>query len=556
MKKKIQYTQIARFAVQIAFLILLPGLFSLTFGELRLIYNAIKTGSPSFLQLAPNLIEVFAIIPLTIILGRFFCGWFCAFGTFNDIMYFIGHKIFKINFKINEQLDEVLKYVKYIVLILNIVFIWVVGSTLFNTASPWDAFAPLTSITQLGGVPQAISQYLLGFILLILIGIGSLFIERFFCRYLCPLGALFALLSKIRIFNIAKPTDKCGKCRICTNNCAMGIPLYKSDKVTSGECINCLKCTEVCPRRNIHGAILDEEINPVLASAITIAAFTGIYAGGNALAGNSLSSVVSNNSSISSSLTTAKAKGNYKDGTYTGEGTGYAPGLKVSVTIKNGNISSIEILACNDTPRFSQTPLSQIPQEIITAQSTNVDTVSGATRTSNGIIEAVNNALAQASSDTTATTNSDTTANTNANTDSTSETSSNSSTTNSGTTDESSNASNNQAASTSQSSQPSSAASQVATTSSTYKDGTYTGEGTGYRPGLQVSVTVKNGKISAVEVLSNNETPRFSQMPIQQIPQEIIAAQSTKVDTVSGATRTSNGIIEAVNNALSQALNS
>lgn len=409
MKRKLPYLQIVRFAVQVVFIILLPGLFSLTFGELRLIFNAFKTGSPSFLQLAPNLIEVFAIIPLTIILGRFFCGWFCAFGTFNDIMHFIGSKIFKINFKINDKADAALKYLKYIILIVNIALIWAAGSTLFNTASPWDAFAPLTSFTQLGSFPQAVSQYILGFIFLILIGTGAMFIERFFCRYLCPLGAIFALLSKVRILKIEKPRDKCGKCRICSSNCSMGIPLYKSDRITSGECINCLRCTEVCPRRNPHAAVLGEEINPLFASAVTIAAFTGIFAGGTALTGSNFSktavtsptvtSAAANNSSTASSSSTASnssTKGSYKDGTYTGEGTGFRPGLQVSVTIKSGKITSVEVISNSETPRFSQMPIEQIPQEIIAAQSTDVDAVSGATRTSNGIIEAVNNALSKA----------------------------------------------------------------------------------------------------------------------------------------------------------------
>jgi uncharacterized protein with FMN-binding domain len=89
----------------------------------------------------------------------------------------------------------------------------------------------------------------------------------------------------------------------------------------------------------------------------------------------------------------------------------------------------------------------------------------------------------------------------------------------------------------------------------TFKDGTYTGEANGYRPGLQVSVEIKNNTITSIEILQHNEVnARFYQRAINAIPQEILNAQSTDVDTVSGATFTSTGIINAVNNALSKAL--
>ncbi|MGL5577034.1 MAG: 4Fe-4S binding protein [Sarcina sp.] len=64
--------------------------------------------------------------------------------------------------------------------------------------------------------------------------------ERFFCRYLCPLGAVFSIISRFKILKINKKKDKCGKCRLCTNKCVMGISLYEDDNVKSGECITVL----------------------------------------------------------------------------------------------------------------------------------------------------------------------------------------------------------------------------------------------------------------------------------------------------------------------------
>ena len=96
--------------------------------------------------------------------------------------------------------------------------------------------------------------------------LGSVLIERFFCRYLCPLGAIFALVSRFRRFRIKKPREKCGECRLCTWKCSMGIPLNRCDVIASGECIDCFACVDVCPRHNAKAAPA-----PAVAAAMPIA---------------------------------------------------------------------------------------------------------------------------------------------------------------------------------------------------------------------------------------------------------------------------------------------
>lgn len=414
MKKKISKLQILRSIVQIICLIVLPGLFTLSFSEIGKFYSMVIKGNSNLVQALPGLTAAITVVSITILFGRFFCGWVCAFGTFNDFIYMVFQKVFKKQFRVNEQVDSILKYVKYLVLALIICFVWTMGNSTLNDYSPWNAFA------QIGNFPEAIFQYTFGFILLIFIAVGAMFIERFFCRYLCPLGAIFSIVSKIRIFKIKKPNDKCGKCRLCTNNCSMGIELYKVNKVSSGECINCLKCIDVCPRKNTQASVANQEINPAFASAVAIAVFTGLYAASSTLGGyvksnmpvgtntsNSTNISASNNvndssqfqyktgnseNGISSSLT----NGQYKDGTYTGVGRGFRPNLKVSVTVSGGKISNIEILSHDESRGYYEQPFDIVPKEIIQSQSTNVDTVSGATRSSNGIISAVEDALRQA----------------------------------------------------------------------------------------------------------------------------------------------------------------
>ncbi len=424
MKQKISEIQIFRHITQIAFFILLPGLFALAFGQVKLIYTMILKGNFNFIEAFPRLIAAVAIIPITIFFGRFFCGWFCAFGSFNDFLYMISNKVFKIKFKVNGKLDKTLKLLKYIILVFIVIVIWTKGNTLFDNSSPWDAFALVTSF------PKAIVNYFIGFLLLAFITLGAIFIERFFCRYLCPLGAMFAIISKLRKVKINKPTEKCGKCRICTNNCSMGINLYKRSEVSSGDCINCLKCIDICPRSNPKISYKDENFNPVFASSIAIVAFTALYGGSNVL-GNVISANIKAPTSITSKSTTnqgdnttknsddtqpqttqnsdetgttsnsnnaktapsSAANSKYKDGTYTGTGNGYMSAITVSVSINNDKITKVDVASINDS--YKQ-PVNIVPQEIVQAQSSNVDAVSGATHTSNGIMSAVADALSKA----------------------------------------------------------------------------------------------------------------------------------------------------------------
>ena len=545
MRKKIKKIQIFRLAIQLILFVLSPALFILAFSGLKSIYAMIIKGDFNFIGAFPSLIEFITAITITILLGRFFCGWVCAFGTYNDLLYLMSKNVFKINFRVNEKTDAVLKYVKYLVLTLLVVVVWTMGSKVFDMTSPWDAFAQITDF------PQVLSDYTIGVILLFLITIGAFFVERFFCRYLCPLGAVFNIFSRIGILKIKKPTDKCGKCRVCTNNCSMALALYKVESVCGGDCINCFKCIETCPRNNTQVNVLGENINPELASSLAIAAMVGLYAvnnlGGTVLAQSGLTSI--NNTSVSTSVKSTSQK--YTDGTYTGTGTGFKGGTtKISVTIKNNKITNVETVSNQDTPRFYEGVESSIISEIISAQSTSVDTISGSTYSCEGIINATADALTQAiSSSSTSTASSSTTTASNDSESSNSNATGTTSVATSADNNTSSSGSNNTNTSTSSTSSNSTSSNQ-----SKYKDGTYTGTGTGFRNGTtEILVTIKDNKITNVKTVSNQDTPRFYEGVESSIIFEIISAQSTSVDTISGSTYSCEGIISATEDALSKA---
>ncbi|MGL4452793.1 MAG: FMN-binding protein [Sarcina sp.] len=280
----------------------------------------------------------------------------------------------------------------------------------FNT-DPWRSFVNIISLH------MALLTFNFGLFLFILIVIGDFFIERFFCRYLCPLGAIFVFTSKLKFLRIKKPKDKCGKCTACTKTCSMNLNLYKVNIVKDADCINCFKCIEVCPKKNAKLSIGQKTLNTLAIISVSIISFFILYAIkkpttkflnkkivnveiSNAFT-KSLTDETSNNkpntnTNVSANKSSSTTNPTYTNGTYTGQAFGYNGEIEVAVTINSNNINNIKITKINDTPSYAQQPSILIPQEIISSQSTNINAISGATSTSFGIINAVKNALGKA----------------------------------------------------------------------------------------------------------------------------------------------------------------
>ena len=199
-----------------------------------------------------------------------------------------------------------------------------------------------------------------------------------------------------------------------------------------------------------------------------------------------------------------------KDGTYKGSANGYGGKVTVNVTVSKKTMTAIDIVSApGETDSFFQRAKGVI-DEMLTAQSTDVDVVSGATYSSNGIIGAVKNALFGTES-------------------------------------------NNATAANAGNAAGSAPSVSKVSESGKWKDGTYTGSGKGFGGTISVKVTVKDGKISAIDVTSaSGETASYFSKAKGIIP-KMISGQTTNVDAASGATYSSNGIITAVRNALSKA---
>ncbi|MEA4915824.1 MAG: FMN-binding protein [Christensenella sp.] len=519
--KKITALTLTRRIIQIAALILFPGLFISTFSAIKAIYVSIINGTFSTASLAGQIILAVSMLLITAIMGRFFCGFLCAFGSMGDFFWYLGSKLKIQRPKIGSRADRILKKIKYVLLVGIVLLIWTLGVSILNgTGNPWTVFGMLTKLSGWTDMTVLVS---VGMLLLLLTVVGSLYIERFFCRYLCPLGAVFAIVSRFRLFKIRKPRGKCGPCRACTKRCSMGISLYRTNVVTSAECIDCMNCVEICPRENVSA-----NPKPAFAAAIAVASLAGMY-----YAGNIAGSMVTNQqvAALSESVSTTQSAnaGPFIDGTYQGSASGFHGETSVSVAVENGYINKISVLSTGDDPEFFNQAKASIIPAIVRAQSVGVDTVSGATFSSNGLIGAVKTALSGAlngSSDVSI-----------IETDPSSQTPT-------------------PVLTPSPSPVPTPTSNPTATPGNAgpiaLADGVYTGTGDGFRGKTKVAVTVAGGYMTEIKILSYQDDEKYFSHAKKTLIPAVISAQSVEVDTVSGATYSSMGILEAILNALGE----
>ena len=192
--------------------------------------------------------------------GRFVCGWLCPFGLFQELL----HKI-PIPRKIKKLPgDRILRGLKYLVLVVFVIVLPLTAVNLVGMGDPWFCKYICPSGMLFGGIPlsaldsgiRAAAGWLFAwkFLILAAVILLSLLVYRPFCRYLCPLGAIYGLFNPIALVRYEIDRDKCVDCGKCKAGCPMDIDLHREPN--SRLCVRCGKCKKNCPT----GAI----VNPVL----------------------------------------------------------------------------------------------------------------------------------------------------------------------------------------------------------------------------------------------------------------------------------------------------
>ena len=232
------------------------------FGGLETLYSYLTGGRTINHTHLSNLALFLAVAVSTIVARGAFCGWICPLGTIQEWTYAfsrwlqrrippLGRAMNALRKSLNPRsargsatgptlgqgIDHGLSYGRYLVLA------WIIGGTItygrmvFRDHDPWSAFLSLAEL-----------QLSVGTAVLAVSLIASLFVERAWCRYACPLGATISLMGRLSPLRIERVESACTSCGLCTQRCPMGIDVARADAITDLSCITCLRCVNECPR--------------------------------------------------------------------------------------------------------------------------------------------------------------------------------------------------------------------------------------------------------------------------------------------------------------------
>ncbi len=194
-------------------------------------------------RLAPSvLILLGTVLALTLLFGRVFCGWICPLGTLAEGTAALGRRLGLGGRHLPSAVDRPLRWVKYAVLVGITALAWAWGTL------AWREFDPWVAVMHLPAGWTALEESPWSFVVLGVMVLGAgLSIERFWCRYLCPLGGLLALFARFSAVKIHRSSESCIRCGACHRACPVDLDPQASDAVTSPECLACGRCAESCP---------------------------------------------------------------------------------------------------------------------------------------------------------------------------------------------------------------------------------------------------------------------------------------------------------------------
>lgn len=203
-----------------------------------------------------------AFLVASLLFRKSFCGWLCPVGTLSEYLWKMGRDTFKRNFALPRWLDIGLRSLKYILLGL---FVYAVGSMSALAISKFlnSPYGIVADVKMLD-----FFRYLsvTGAVVIGILVLASIFIQNFWCRYLCPYGALMGLASLLSPLRIRRTESKCIDCAKCAKACPSLLPVDRLVQIRSAECIGCLECVAVCPA---EGALDMALVLPVRRRTVT-----------------------------------------------------------------------------------------------------------------------------------------------------------------------------------------------------------------------------------------------------------------------------------------------
>lgn len=201
------------------------------------------------------------LLAFGVLLGRAVCGWLCPFGLIQELIHRIPSPKLK--------LKKIFLYLKYLVLVVFVFVLPVTATNYMGMGKPAFCQYICPAGTLQGGIPLLGTHeelrrtigalFSLKMAILILTIVGCIFIYRFFCRTLCPLGAIYGIMNKVSLCHLEVDRNQCIHCGKCKNLCKMEVdPVQEPD---SAECIRCGACAQICPKNAIYVGMVRKPIS-------------------------------------------------------------------------------------------------------------------------------------------------------------------------------------------------------------------------------------------------------------------------------------------------------
>jgi Pyruvate/2-oxoacid:ferredoxin oxidoreductase delta subunit len=184
-----------------------------------------------------------AIVASGLLLKKAFCSWLCPIGTLSESLWMLGERIFGRTLNLPRWLDYPLRSLKYLLLAFFVWAVWQmdVPALAAFIHSPYNRMADVKMYLFFANITQVALWTIVALMVL------SVVIKNFWCRFLCPYGALLGLISWASPLKITRSTETCIDCELCTRACPARIAVHKASRVRSDECTACMECVKACP---------------------------------------------------------------------------------------------------------------------------------------------------------------------------------------------------------------------------------------------------------------------------------------------------------------------
>lgn len=214
----------------------------------------VTTGSLVSKTHSSNLVLALGLLLGTLLIGNAFCGWLCPFGAIQDALAWLRRRLHLPSLTVPVKLDRLLRWGRFVVLAVILAMTYATAKLWF---ADYDPYLALFGLHWLFGVES--STALIGLGILVAVVGASLLVDRFWCRYLCPLGGVLSVLGRFSLFRIRRNRATCTDCTLCDRACRVAVTPSSAAPLVSADCIGCMDCVTTCP---VRGALQVEA--PVL----------------------------------------------------------------------------------------------------------------------------------------------------------------------------------------------------------------------------------------------------------------------------------------------------